>query len=121
MSKAASFAFSGSEEDRQEDDRAASTSPGGKSGVEWQVIAETPGFLPAQMMAGRLEAAGIPARAWQESVGRSFGMIFGPLGTGYVAVPAEAAEEALALLEEDENDLSEPPEAPEAEPPEGVQ
>ncbi|MDX1662770.1 MAG: DUF2007 domain-containing protein [Candidatus Promineifilaceae bacterium] len=110
MSTSASFAFSGSEDDRQENSGAAGASPGGKSGVEWKVVAETRGFLPAEMIAGRLESAGIPARAWQESVGRSFGMVIGPLGTGYVAVPAEAVEEALALLEEDESDHSEPPE-----------
>lgn len=73
---------------------------GGDEEVRWEVITNTPGLLPAQVIAGRLEAAGIPARAWQQSAGRAFGLVVGPMGTGYVIVPEEYVEQARDLLDE---------------------
>lgn len=58
-----------------------------------------PGLLAARIVADRLLAEGIPARAWQESVGQAYGMVFGPLGTGFVSVPAEFVATAEAILE----------------------
>ena len=105
MSNIASFAFSSSDDEDETKSRAADPGRGGGQPVKWQVVAETSGVLPAQVIAGSLEAAGIPVRVGQESVGRAYGFTVGPLGTGYVAVPEERVEEALALLEEDEGEF----------------
>lgn len=77
----------------------APTSPGGQEEVRWQVVAQTPGLTPATVLAGRLQAEGIPVRAWQESAGRAIGLTVGLLGTGYVAVPEEFVDEATAVLD----------------------
>ena len=85
----------------------------GKSGsrqeVRWQVVAEAPGITPATIIAGRLQAEGIPVRAWQESAGQALGLTVGLLGTGYVAVPEEFADQALEILgyEEEPEDWDE--------------
>ena len=34
--------------------------------IIWEVVSQAAGLLPAQIMAGRLQSEGIPARAWQE-------------------------------------------------------
>lgn len=78
-------------------------SPAGE--VKWVVVQETAGLLPAKITADSLQAYGIPARAWQESVGQAYGMTIGPLGTGYVLVPAGWATEARQLLEDGESQL----------------
>lgn len=70
--------------------------------VKWVVVAKTGGITPAEIMAGRLRAAGIPARAWQEGAGEALGLFVGLLGTGHVVVPEEFAEQARAILAEDE-------------------
>jgi hypothetical protein len=49
-------------------------------------------------LAGRLQAEGIPARAWQEAAGQALGLTVGLLGTGYVAVPAGLADQAREIL-----------------------
>lgn len=72
--------------------------PGGDGEVRWEVVARTSGLMPAQIQAGRLQAEGIPARAWQEAAGQALGLMIGLLGTGYVAVPAEFAAKAQAIL-----------------------
>ncbi len=77
------------------------TTQGGSEPVRWQVVAETMGILPAQIIAGRLQSEGIPARAWQESVGQSYGLIAGPLGAGFVSVPDNYVDEALEILAAD--------------------
>ncbi len=82
-----------------DDNNEAEKSGAGGEELRWEVVAETPGLLPARIIADRLQAEGIPAHAWQESVGQSFGMVFGPLGTGFVSVPAEYLEAAQAILE----------------------
>ena len=87
-----------------DDDESGTTSSGrhvrGAREVRWEVVAHTSGILPARIIAGRLESDGIPTRVWQESVGQAYGFTFGPLGTGYVAVPQEFAAEARAYLDE---------------------
>ncbi len=82
--------------------QATETTPGGKESVQWENVAETMGLLPAQIIAGRLQSEGIPARAWQESLGAVHGLTIGPLGTGYVSVPQEYAAQARAILDEEE-------------------
>lgn len=101
MSSASSHSFYFSADDSlpEDEESATSTTPGGREEVQWEVVAEMPGLLPARIVADRLRSEGIPVRFWQESVGQSFGMTVGPLGTGYVAVPEALAERALEILE----------------------
>jgi hypothetical protein len=80
------------------------TMTGGSKEIKWQVVAKEPGLAPAQIIANRLIAEGIPARAWQEGAGQAFGLTVGLLGTGYVAVPEEFEEEAKAILAMPAND-----------------
>jgi hypothetical protein len=84
------------------DTAATETTPAGRDPVHWEVVAETMGLLPAQIIAGRLQSEGIPARAWQESIGMVHGLYIGPMGTGYVSVPDDYADQATAILEESE-------------------
>lgn len=74
------------------------STPGQQEPVRWEVVARMPGLTPATIVAGRLQAEGIPARAWQEGAGQALGLTVGLLGTGYVAVPETYAEKALDLL-----------------------
>ena len=74
------------------------TSPGGQERVRWRVVAKMPGLAPAQILVGRLQAEGIPSRAWQEGAGQALGLTVGLLGTGYVVVPSEFEEQARAIL-----------------------
>lgn len=71
---------------------------GGSHEVRWEIVARTNGLLPAQIKAGRLEAEGIPARAWAESAGLAIGLTVGLLGTGYVSVPEDFSEQARVIL-----------------------
>lgn len=65
------------------------------------VVEKTAGITVAEIIAGRLQSEGIPARAWQEGAGEALGLIVGLLGTGHVVVPEEYADQARALLEAD--------------------
>lgn len=71
---------------------------GGSHVVHWEIVARTNGLLSAQIKAGRLEAEGIPVRAWAESAGVAIGLTVGLLGTGYVSVPEDLAEQARIIL-----------------------
>lgn len=101
MSQASSHSFYFSADDSlpEDEESTGTTTPGGKEEVQWEVVAQMPGLLPARIVADRLRSEGIPVRIWQESVGQAFGMTVGPLGTGYVAVPEAMAEQALEILE----------------------
>lgn len=66
--------------------------------VKWVVVERTPGITVAEIIVGRLQAEGIPARAWQEGAGEAIGLTVGLLGTGHVVVPEEYAEQARAIL-----------------------
>jgi hypothetical protein len=57
------------------------------------------GQLDAEMVRGFLESPGIPAMISQESVGKVFGLVSGPLGEVNVLVPEEKTNEARELLE----------------------
>jgi hypothetical protein len=77
--------------------------------IRWVTVAQTMGLMQAQIMVGRLQAEGIPARAWQEGAGEALGLTVGILGTGHVVVPEAFEDEAEAILaqefeEEDEDD-----------------
>jgi hypothetical protein len=80
---------------------AAEGMPGGDEPVRWEVIARVSGLTQAAILVGRLQAEGIPARAWQEGAGQALGLTVGLLGTGHVAVPAEYVAQAEALLDEE--------------------
>ena len=66
--------------------------------TSWRTIAKVHGLLQAQIMAGRLQAEGIPARAWQEGAGQALGLTIGLLGTGYLEVPEAYVAQAEAIL-----------------------
>lgn len=69
--------------------------------VRWEIVAKTNGLLAAQIQTGRLQAEGIPARAWAESAGVAIGLTVGLLGTGYVSVPEEYVGLAHEILAEE--------------------
>lgn len=71
--------------------------------VRWTVVAQISGITAAEIVAARLNAEGIPARAWQEGAGEALGLMVGLLGTAKVGVPEEYADQALAILESDED------------------
>jgi hypothetical protein len=77
------------------------TPPDGDHLTEWKVATKTAGITPATIIAGRLQANGIPARAWQEGAGQAIGLTVGLLGNGYVMVPESFLDEAKALLAEE--------------------
>ncbi len=98
-----SFAAPLSNDDQEQ---ASDPTNSGNREVRWEVVARTPGITPAHIIAGRLQTEGIPARAWQEAAGQAYGITVGLLGTGYVAVPEEFVEDALEILEaEDDSSL----------------
>ena len=75
--------------------------PGEFEQVRWEVVEQTAGITPAEIIAGRLQSEGIPARAWQEGAGEALGLMVGLLGMGHVAVPEEYAAQARAILAAD--------------------
>jgi len=78
-----------------------STTPRSDRKSEWKVATKTAGITPATIIAGRLQANGIPARAWQEGAGQAYGLTVGLRGNGYVMVPETYLEQAKTLLEEE--------------------
>jgi hypothetical protein len=84
--------------DNHTDNASHDAASGSGKEVRWEVVAHTAGLMPATIMAGRLQAEGIPARAWQEGAGRALGLTVGILGTGYVAVPEEFVDTAQEIL-----------------------
>ena len=91
-------------EDNKKDQRDASTSR--RTEIHWEVVAETAGLIPAHIIADRLIAEGIPARAWQEGAGQAIGLTVGLLGTGHVVVPEEHVDKARQILAESDEDHS---------------
>lgn len=86
------------QEDESSEKETRTSSPGGSTEIRWEVVAETAGLAPARIIADRLIAEGIPARAWQEGAGQAIGLTVGLLGTGYVVVPEEYVGEAQQIL-----------------------
>lgn len=78
----------------------AETPKGGQEPIKWVTVEKTMGLLPAQILAGRLEAEGIRARAMQEGAGRAIGLTVGLLGEGRVYVPEEQEEAARELIKQ---------------------
>lgn len=68
--------------------------------VRWEEVATASGITAAQIIVGRLQSEGIPARAWQEGAGQATGLVVGLLGTAHVVVPEEFADSAREILDE---------------------
>jgi len=62
------------------------------------------GMLPAQVVLGKLESAGIPALLRYEAIGQIIGLTVDGLGRVEVQVPEEYAADAEYLLEEEDVD-----------------
>ena len=75
--------------------------PGSAQEVRWVTVERTSGITVAEIIVGRLQAEGIPARAWQEGAGEALGLMVGLLGTGHVVGPEEYEEQARAVLAAD--------------------
>ncbi|MFZ0547737.1 MAG: DUF2007 domain-containing protein [Candidatus Promineifilaceae bacterium] len=88
-------------QDKEAETAEQTTTPGGEHSIQWKVATKTAGITPATIIAGRLQANGIPARAWQEGAGQAYGLTVGLLGNGYVMVPEAFLEQAQALLAEE--------------------
>jgi hypothetical protein len=76
------------------------------------VVYESQGMFAAELVKAKLEAHGIPAMLKYESVGRVIGIMVDGLGRVEVQVPADFAEDALDLLDEDAADVAEADEQP---------
>lgn len=59
------------------------------------------GMLPAQVIKGKLESAGIPVLLKYEAIGQIFGLTVDGLGLVEVRVPEECADAATDLLQEE--------------------
>ncbi len=68
-------------------------------------VYESQGMLGAQVVKGKLESAGLPVLLRYESFGQVLGLTVDGLGLVEVQVPEELADDARALLDEDESDL----------------
>jgi hypothetical protein len=60
------------------------------------------GMLPAQVVRGKLETAGIPVLLKYEAIGQIIGLTVDGLGRVEVLVPEECVADAEYLLQEDE-------------------
>ncbi|MCX6031727.1 MAG: DUF2007 domain-containing protein [Chloroflexi bacterium] len=63
------------------------------------------GMLAAQVVKAKLESAGVPALLKYEAVGQILGLTVDGLGLVEVLVPAQWADEARALVDEQESTL----------------
>jgi len=62
------------------------------------------GMLPAEVVKGRLESAGLQVMLDYESLGRVMGLTVDGLGEVRIFVPTEQAQDAKALLESSADD-----------------
>ncbi|MEJ5200269.1 MAG: DUF2007 domain-containing protein [Anaerolineae bacterium] len=65
------------------------------------------GMLTAEVIKGKLESAGIPALLAYESVGPIYGLTVDGLGQVRVRVPADYADDARALLADEDGAVQE--------------
>ncbi len=65
-------------------------------------VFESQGMLGAQVAKSKLESAGLPVLLKYESYGQILGLTVDGLGLVEVQVPADVAEDALALLSEED-------------------
>ena len=73
----------------------------------WSVVFTASGMAQANIITGRLETEGIPARLKYEAAGTIYGITINGLGEVKVLVPAEDLARAGAVLNQsyDEQDL----------------
>lgn len=69
--------------------------------IKWVKFWETPGSLPAEVIAGRLRVEGIPCWVWQQGAGAAMGLTYGPMGRGHVMVPEDQLEHARRVMATD--------------------
>lgn len=69
-------------------------------------VAETAGQMMAQVLKTKLEAAGIPVMLDYESAGLVFGLTVDGLGAVRVMVPAEMEQDALLVIQPEEDELT---------------
>lgn len=72
--------------------------------TELVAVYETQGILTAEVIKGKLEAAGIPALLKYESAGIVLGVTVDGLGKVRVLVPAAMEADARAVIEEEPED-----------------
>ena len=72
--------------------------------IELITVYESQGMLGAQVVKGKLESAGLPVLLKYESFGQVLGLTVDGLGLVKVLVPADVAEDALALLEDEDEE-----------------
>lgn len=78
-------------------------------------VCRCPGLLLAEVYRSKLEAWGIPVLLSYESAGPVIGITVDGLGEVSLMVPAELADEAQELLQEDPEQPPEPSQGPEPE------
>lgn len=73
----------------------------------WEIAHVAAGMINANIVAGRLEAEGIPVKLQYEAVGVIYGLTVDGLGEVKVLVPAGYMEQALEVLADryDETDI----------------
>jgi|SRR5690606_10624774 hypothetical protein len=71
----------------------------------WYVVAEAQGMTEAEIVGGLLRTAGIPVYFFREALGTALPVSVGLVGGVQVAVPEQYYDEAMALLEGDEDNL----------------
>ena len=69
----------------------------------WYVVAEAQGMTEAEIVGGLLRTAGIPVYFFREALGTALPVSVGLVGGVQVAVPEQYYDEAMALLESDED------------------
>jgi hypothetical protein len=74
------------------------------SEVKLVTIYRSQGILGAEVVRAKLEAAGVPVMLKYESAGLVIGLTVDGLGRVEVQVPADWEDEALALVNEDEEE-----------------
>jgi len=75
---------------------------------DWEIVHFAQGMVQARIVAGRLEAEGIPTKFQYEAVGELYGLTMDGLGEVKVLVPRDAAVQARSVLSRsyDEEDLA---------------
>jgi len=97
-----------SQTDREEaTETTGETTPHRDQQVRWTVVAYAHGLADAAIIAGRLEAEGVPARIHQEPAGVAIGLTMGLLGEATVLVPEPLVERAQEILSQPVQELDE--------------
>jgi hypothetical protein len=68
--------------------------------LQWEVVEEVAGDGRAKILAGLLEAQGIPVLLSQEGVGSVYAVTVGKLGRVQILVPADSLEQARQVIED---------------------